>query len=51
MTQIEITQTVLFDYLMAMSVNGKIELRENAETLTRKKIAVNPLVFWDMIYE
>lgn len=41
MTQIEITQTVLFDYLMAMSVNGKIELRENAETLTRKKMLAN----------
>ena len=38
MTQIEITQTVLFDYLMAMSVNGKIKPRENAETITRKKI-------------
>ncbi len=41
MTQIEITQTVLFDYLMAMSVNGKIEPRENAEILTRKKILAN----------
>src|SRR5574341_381603 len=41
MTQIEIIQTVLFDYLMAMSVNGKIEPRENAETLTREKMLAN----------